>query len=42
MFFPQEHWTRIYSRNVQKRLNKEVKCRTNVVEVFPVTLATVH
>jgi transposase-like protein len=35
MAFPQEHWTRIYSTNPLERLNKEVKRRTRVVEVFP-------
>ena len=33
--FPQEHWTRIYSTNVLERLNREVKRRTDVVQVFP-------
>jgi putative transposase len=28
------HWVRIYSTNVLERLNKEVKRRTKVVEVF--------
>ena len=35
MAFPQAHWTRIYSTNTLERLNKEVKRRTNVVEIFP-------
>jgi putative transposase len=35
MAFPQPHWTRIYSTNTLERLNKEVKRRTNVVEIFP-------
>ena len=35
MRFPQEHWTRIYSTNPLERLNKEIKRRTRVVEVFP-------
>jgi putative transposase len=35
MFFPIEHWKRIYSNNVLERLNKEVRHRTNVVGVFP-------
>jgi transposase-like protein len=33
--FPGEHWTRIYSTNVLERLNREVKRRTDVVQVFP-------
>ncbi|HET6444294.1 MAG TPA: IS256 family transposase [candidate division Zixibacteria bacterium] len=35
MAFPKAHWTRIYSTNILERLNKEVKRRTNVVEIFP-------
>jgi transposase-like protein len=35
MDFPKAHWTRIYSTNLLERLNKEVKRRTNVVEIFP-------
>ena len=35
MAFPRVHWTRIYSTNILERLNKEVKRRTNVVEIFP-------
>jgi putative transposase len=35
MSFPREHWTRIYSTNVLERLNREVKRRTDVVQVFP-------
>jgi transposase-like protein len=33
--FPREHWTRIYSTNVLERLNREIKRRTDVVQVFP-------
>ena len=35
MAFPRAHRTRIYSTNMVERLNKEVKRRTNVVEIFP-------
>ena len=35
MAFPKEHWTRIYSTNIVERLNKEVKRRIRVVEIFP-------
>ena len=35
MAFPRAPWTRIYSTNILERLNKEVKRRINVVEVFP-------
>lgn len=37
MAFPRVHWTRIYSTNILERLNKEVKRRTKVVEIFPDT-----
>ena len=37
MAFPRAHWTRIYSTNILERLNKEVKRRTKVVEIFPDT-----
>ena len=37
MDFPKAHWTRIYSTNILERLNKEVKRRTKVVEIFPDT-----
>ncbi|HEX9596958.1 MAG TPA: IS256 family transposase [Anaerolineales bacterium] len=42
MAFPQPHWTRIYSTNPLERLNKEVKRRTKVVEVFPDGEATIR
>jgi putative transposase len=35
MTFPKEHWTRIYSTNILERLNKEIKRRIKVVEIFP-------
>jgi len=35
MAFPKEHWTQIHSTNPLKRLNKEIKRRTNVVGIFP-------
>jgi putative transposase len=35
MGFPESHWRRIYSTNVLERLNKEVKRRIRVVEIFP-------
>jgi putative transposase len=35
MAFPRAHWTRTYSTNMLERLNKEVKRRTKVVEIFP-------
>ena len=42
MAFPQPHWTRIYSTNPLEQLNKEVKRRTKVVEVFPDREATIR
>ncbi len=33
--FPAEHWTRLYSTDVLERLNREVKRRTEVVQIFP-------
>lgn len=42
MTFPQPQWTRIYSTNPLERLNKEVKRRTKVVEVFPDGAATIR
>jgi transposase-like protein len=32
---PTEHWQKIWSNNHLKRLNKEIKRRTNVVGIFP-------
>jgi len=40
--FPQEHWQKIWSNNPLKRLNKEVKRRTNVVGIFPNEAAVVR
>jgi transposase-like protein len=42
MSFPREHWTRIYSTNPLERLNREVKRRTDVVQVFPDDAATLR
>lgn len=33
--YPQAHWTKIWSNNPIERLNKEIKRRANVVEIFP-------
>ena len=32
--FPSEHWTRIRTNNVIKRLNREIRYRTRVVGTF--------
>jgi transposase-like protein len=42
MAFPRVHWTRIYSTNILERLNKEVKRRTKVVEIFPDTSSVIR
>ena len=33
--FPQEHWKRLRTNNVQERANREIKRRSRVVQVFP-------
>jgi len=33
--FPAEHWRKIWSNNPLERLNKEIKRRCNVVQIFP-------
>jgi len=33
--FPREHWTKIWSNNPIERLNREIKRRADVVQVFP-------
>jgi transposase-like protein len=33
--FPRRHWRQIWSTNPLERVNKEIKCRTDVVGVFP-------
>ena len=35
LYFPQEHWRKVWSTNPLERLNKEVKRRTNVVGIIP-------
>ena len=35
MAFPQDHWKRIYSTNIGERLNREIRRRSDVVQVFP-------
>lgn len=33
--FPEEHRKRLRTNNVQERLNREIKRRSNVIQVFP-------
>ena len=33
--FPQSHWKRLRTNNVQERANREIKRRSRVVQVFP-------
>jgi len=40
--FPADHWRKIWSNNPLERLNKEIKRRTNVVQIFPNNAAIVR
>jgi putative transposase len=40
--FPVDHWRKIWSNNPLERLNKEIKRRTNVVQIFPNDAAIVR
>lgn len=33
--FPASHWKRLHTNNVQERTNREIKCRSRVVQIFP-------
>jgi transposase-like protein len=38
--FPKPHWLQIHVTNPLKRLNKEIKPRTNTIGIFPNEAAT--
>ena len=40
--FPREHWRKIWSTNPLERLNKEIKRRARVVEIFPDEAAVIR
>ena len=35
MDFPREHWTQIASTNPLERVNREIKRRADVIDIFP-------
>ena len=40
--FPPDHWRKVWSNNPLERLNKEIKRRINVVQIFPNNAAIVR
>jgi putative transposase len=40
--FPKAHWRKIWSTNPLERVNKEIKCRSRVVGIFPNAAAVIR